>query len=283
MPAQFRLVFNGGNPDDRPRRPRRHPEGPARQWPAAPPGSRVPRRPPRTVQDRRDRQGPRPVGRRGRQRADHPRRQWRGRPRTRQAGQLPGELLDRRRSRRHHAQGTPSAQARPRPRARPRRASPLACPQAGLYPQAGCCGRPGHPPERAGLPAEVAGRHAGRRCPAPAPRRRSAGPAVRAARDREDLADRGGLPRPDHRGRRRRHHRRRPGRRVHPEPRRHLHLHLRAAHQGHAGGAGPVHRRRHPHLAGGAGGRLPRDGRPPRDHRQGPQRRDRSRQPTAST
>ena len=103
----------------------------------------------------------------------------------------------------------------------------------------------------------------------------SAGPAVRAARYREDLANRGGLPRPDHRGWRRRHHRRRPGRRVHPEPRRHLHLHLRAAHQGHAGGAGPVHRRRHPHLAGGAGGRLPRDGRPARDHCQGPQRRDR--------
>ena len=34
---------------------------------------------------RRDRQGPRQVGRRGRQRADHPRRPGRGRPRTRQA------------------------------------------------------------------------------------------------------------------------------------------------------------------------------------------------------
>ena len=38
-------------------------------------------------------------------------------------------------------------------------------------------------------------------------------------------------------------------------------------------GQGPLHRRRDPHLAGGAGGRLPRDGRPARDHRQGPQGR----------
>ena len=103
----------------------------------------------------------------------------------------------RRRSRRHRAQGPPSAQAGPRPRAgRPRRAGrgTLARPQAGLYPQAGC-GRPGHPPERAGLPAEVAGRHARCRGPAQAARSRGAGPAVRAARYREDLADRGRLPR----------------------------------------------------------------------------------------
>ena len=67
------------------------------------------------------------VGRRGRQRADHPGRQRRGRPRTRQAHPLRGELRHRRRSRRHHAQGTPSAQASPRPQAaRPRRASPAA-------------------------------------------------------------------------------------------------------------------------------------------------------------
>ena len=46
----------------------------------------------------------------------------------------------------------------------------------------------GHPPERAGLPAAVAGRHARCRGPAQAARRRRAGPAVRAARYREDLA-----------------------------------------------------------------------------------------------
>ncbi|MGA2831297.1 MAG: hypothetical protein ABSF03_34910 [Streptosporangiaceae bacterium] len=45
------------------------------------------------------------------------------------------------------------------------------------------------------------------------------------------------------------------------KPRRHLHLRIRAAHQGHAGEAGPLHRRRHLGQPGGAGGRLPRDGR----------------------
>ena len=69
------------------------------------------------------------VGRRGRQRADHPRRPGRGRPRTRQADPLPGQLRHRRRSRRHRAQGTPSAQAGPRPQAgRPRRAGPAPSP-----------------------------------------------------------------------------------------------------------------------------------------------------------
>ena len=194
MPAHIPPRLYGGNPDDRPRRPRRRPEGPARQRPAAPPGSRVPRRPPRTLQDRRDRQGPRQVGRRGRQRADHPRRPGRGRPRTRQADPLPGQLRHRRRSRRHRAQGPPTAQAGPRPQAgRPRRAGPgtLACPQAGF---AGC-GRPGHPPERAGLPAPRAGRDARCRGPAQAAGGLGAGPAGGAARYREDLADRGGLRR----------------------------------------------------------------------------------------
>ena len=81
----------------------------------------------------------------------------------------------------------PARAGRPR---RPRRAGP----RPDLHPQAGC-GRPGHPPERAGLPAEVPGRHARRRGPAQAARRRRAGPAVRAARYREDLADRGRLRR----------------------------------------------------------------------------------------
>ena len=57
------------------------------------------------------------------------------------------------------------------------------------------CGRPGHPPERAGLPAPRAGRHARCRGPAQAARGLGAGPAVGAARYREDLADRGGLRR----------------------------------------------------------------------------------------
>jgi Branched-chain amino acid ATP-binding cassette transporter/ABC transporter len=56
------------------------------------------------------------------------------------------------------------------------------------------------------------------------------------------------------------------------KPGRHLHLRIRAAHHGHAGGAGPLHRRRHLGQPGGAGGRLPRDGRSARDHRQGPPR-----------
>ena len=161
----------------------------------------------------------------------------------------------------------------PTPAPAPAAPAPVPSPAPSLpYPQAGC-GRPGHPPERAGLPAPRPGRHARCRGPAQAARRRGAGPAVRAARYRQDQPDRGGLPRPDHRRRRRRHHGRGPGRRVHPEPRRHLHLRIRAADQGHAGGAGPLHRRRDPDLAGGAGGRLPRDGRPARDHRQGPQGR----------
>ena len=74
----------------------------------------------------------------------------------------------------------------------PRR--PVARPRAGLYPQAGC-GRPGHPPERAGLPAPRAGRHARCRGPAQAAGGLGAGPAGGAARYREDLADRGGLRR----------------------------------------------------------------------------------------
>ena len=198
----------------------------------------------------------------------------RGRPRTRQAHPLPGELRHRRRSRRHRAQGTPPAQAAPRPPGRrPRRPRALARPAPASTPTPAAAGPVTRPNGQVYQPRALADmpdvealrklRDGGR-----------AGPAVRAARYRQDQPDRGGLPRPDHRRRRRRHHRRRPGRRVHPEPRRHLHLHLRAADQGHAGGAGPLHRRRHPHLAGGAGGRLPRDGRPARDHRQGPQRRD---------
>ena len=192
MPAPIPPRLYGGNPDDRHRH--RRPQGPARQRPAAPPGSRVPHRPPRALQDRRDRQGPGQVGRRGRQRADHPRRPGRGRPPARQADQLPGELGHRRRSLRHHAQGPPRPQAGPAPAAPPppppppRRPRPLARRQAG-------CGRPGHPPRRPGLPAEVAGRHARRRGPAQAARRRRAGPAVRAARYRQDQPDRGGLRR----------------------------------------------------------------------------------------
>ena len=81
----------------------------------------------------------------------------------------------------------------PPPACRPRRAGPgtLARPQAG---SAGC-GRPGHPPERAGLPAPRAGRDARCRGPAQAARGLGAGPAGGAARYREDLADRGGLRR----------------------------------------------------------------------------------------
>ena len=81
------------------------------------------------------------VGRRGRQRADHPRRPGRGRPRTRQADPLPGELRHRRRSRRHRAQGTPSAQAGPRPQAgRPRRPGTLARPQPAFTPKPAAAG-----------------------------------------------------------------------------------------------------------------------------------------------
>jgi hypothetical protein len=79
----------------------RRPGGPARQRPASPPGCRMAGRPPRPAHPRRDRQRPRPLGRGGRQRADH-------------AG------------RRHHPQGTRSAQA-----ARLTRLAEACCPGAG--------------------------------------------------------------------------------------------------------------------------------------------------------
>ena len=164
---------------------------------------------------------------------------------------------------------TPKAPARPRaplPRRRPRRRKPAA-PRSRPEGRA----RPGHPPRRAGLPAACTGRHGRRRGAAHAAHRRRPRPACRAARHGQDQPGRGGLPRPDHRGRGRRHHGGRLRRRVHPEARRHLRVHLRAADQGHAGRPGAVHRRRDPRLAGGAGGLLPRDGRPPRGDRQGPQ------------
>ena len=92
---------------------------------------------------------------------------------------------------------TPKAPLAPKP-APPPPAAPAApaapAPAPSPAAQAGC-GRPGHPPRRPGLPAEVAGRHARRRGPAQAARRRRAGPAVRAARYREDLPDRGRLRR----------------------------------------------------------------------------------------
>ena len=91
---------------------------------------------------------------------------------------------------------TPKAPLPPTPAPPPRRAAPApaapAAPAPVARPQAGC-GRPGHPPGRPGLPAEVAGRHARRRGPAQAARRGRAGPAVRAARYRQDQPDRGRL------------------------------------------------------------------------------------------
>ena len=92
---------------------------------------------------------------------------------------------------------TPRAPLPPKPAPAPAPAAPAAAaPAPGTLarPQAGC-GRPGHPPERAGLPAPRTGRHARCRGPAQAARGLGAGPAGGAARYREDLADRGGLRR----------------------------------------------------------------------------------------
>ena len=178
---------------------------------------------------RRDRQGPRQVGRRGRQRADHPRRPGRGRPRspaspsaTRRTPPPPPQPPP---SRRGHP-APPSPARRPRPPPAPAR---LAAPPQPRHPP---------PPAAAGPVTRPNGQVYQPRSLADMPDVEalrklrdggSAGPAVRAARYRQDQPDRGRLPRPDHGRRRRRHHGRRPGRRVHPEPRRHLHLHLRAA------------------------------------------------------
>ena len=133
-------------------------------------------------------------------------------------------------------------------RAEPPAASPAppAAPKAPAPPaKPGPVTRPGGQVYR---PRVLAG-HGRRRGAAHAARRRRPLPAGRAARHGQDEPGRGGLPRPDHRGRRRRHHGRRLRRRVHPEARRHVRVHLRAADQGDAGRPGPVHRRRHPHLA----------------------------------
>ena len=72
---------------------------------------------------------------------------------------------------------TPKAPLPPKPAPAPRRrpAPAAPAPAPSTRPQAGC-GRPGHPPERAGLPAEVAGRHARCRGPAPAARRQACRP-----------------------------------------------------------------------------------------------------------
>ncbi len=265
------FVFPGGIPDDRPRYSRPG-HGPARQRPASPPGCRVARRAPRPAHGRRDRQRPRPLGRRGRQRADYPGRPGRGQPHRRQAAALRGQLRDRRRSRSHHPQGTLAAQGRPcraagRPeagrlaitpgRAEAGRRASLAGLAEGRRPFGQAW--PGDPPWRAGLPAARTGRHGRCRGAAHAARRGSPFLACRSARHGQDEPGRGGLPRPDHGGRRRRHHGGGLRGRVHPAARRHVRVHLRAADQGHAGGPGAVHRRRDPHLAGGAGGRLPRD------------------------
>jgi hypothetical protein len=238
------FVFLGGIPDDRPRYSRPG-QGPARQRPASPPGCRVAGRPPRPAHGRRDRQRPRPLGRRGRQRPDHPRRPRRGRPHCGQAAALRGQLRDPRRSRRHHPQGPRPAQGRPC-RAEAGR-DEAASPADRLVGRAEGCScpegraRPGHPPRRAGLPAPRAGRDGRRRGAAHAARRGRPLPAGRAARYRQDKPGRSGLPRPDHGGRRRRHHGGRLRRRVHPEARRHLRVHLRPPHQGHAGRPGPFH------------------------------------------
>ena len=213
-----------------PRSSRPGPGGPARQRPASPPGCRVARGPPRPAHGRRDRQRPRPLGRGGRQRAGHPGRPGRGRPRYRQAAALRGQLRDRRRSRRHHPQGplAPPARSaadlagrasRPPPAPRPRRA-PAPAPQAAPGPVTRAAGRSTGP---ARWPT------CRRRGAAHAARRGRAGAAVRAARHRQDQPGRGGVPRRDHRRRRRRHHDRRLRRRVHPAARRHLRVHVRAA------------------------------------------------------
>ena len=71
---------------------------------------------------------------------------------------------------------TPKAPLPPKPAPAPKPAAPAAAgPGTLARPQAGC-GRPGHPPRRPGLPAEVAGGHARRRGPAQAARRRRARP-----------------------------------------------------------------------------------------------------------
>ena len=152
MPAPIPPRLYGGNPDDRPRRPRRRPQGPARQRPAAPPGSRVPRRPPRArktgeIAKALDRSAGAV-----------------GNALTTLAGRGEADLVPGKPVRYQANSATAAAAAAIAPKA-PRRADPGPAPAPGPPPPrrppppppaspapAGWAG-PGHPPERAGLPA----------------------------------------------------------------------------------------------------------------------------------
>ena len=95
------------------------------------------------------------VSRRGRQRADHPRRPGRGRPRTRQAVRYQANAATAAAA----AAIAPKAPLPPKPAPPPPPAAPAAPapaprPPRSRPPRAGR-GLPGHPPERAGLPAAV--------------------------------------------------------------------------------------------------------------------------------
>ena len=173
MPAPIPPRLYGGNPDDRPRRPRRRPKGRL--------GNGQLRR--QVAEYLTDHPGPCKTGEIAR--ALDRSAGAVGNALTTLAGRGEADLLPGKPIRYQANSATAAAAAAIAPKAplppgrpRPQPAAPAApapAPSPAPSRPAGC-GRPGHPPERPGLPAEVAGRHARRRGPAQAARRRACRP-----------------------------------------------------------------------------------------------------------